>query len=518
MEKKLDFEDLWMRRRFYKLSSIVISTQREPPSSQCLHLEDLDLECNNGLDYNERFMLEDLIKNGSIIVSCKFNDEGHIEYLFIKLGEKLSDDVFFSELFELQISYDTPLDVKFVKKHNKSINWLTPRGKNLTKICDLSDLINLKHLDLCYNNIISINGCGDLPKLKNLKLTNNKIKSLKGLDEFKGCPKLSQIDLSKNKIVELCEFKTLSYLRNLERIDLSNNRITEINITHKVPKLSSIWLSDNQINKIIAIRNLPRLYHINLKNNQLTKLENMSNLPKLGLLSVDENPISSFSGMENLPSLREITWIKDFFEKPDEEIDAWKQYFKNLGFILHWSHNNNLLIHKIMYPTLTYRINEYLSLKLKRDKMDGINPEVSIYVNDKPFNQCICLLFTIEVSKIHSLESINSIDELDDKIEPDYDLYQKFFGEMPAEEMFWAHCSNIQAWAEHSYDTRILHRNLAFPLLKKLTEAGDLTAKKVFKEEIAKRYSSGHPSVQEYLKEEGYLKFLSEEELTLLKS
>ncbi len=46
---------------------------------------------------------------------------------------------------------------------------------------------------------------------------------------------------------------------------------------------------------------------------------------------------------------------------------------------------------------------------------------------------------------------------------------------------FWGHCSNLQAWAEYGYDTRLLHPNLAFPLLEKLATVGDPIAKKVFK-------------------------------------
>ena len=79
---------------------------------------------------------------------------------------------------------------------------------------------------------------------------------------------------------------------------------------------------------------------------------------------------------------------------------------------------------------------------------------------------------------------------------------------------FWGHCSNLHAWYENGYDTRLLHHSLAFYLLYELTKAEDPIAKQVFKEEIAKRYAYGDPSIQEYLREEGYLKFLSEEELT----
>ena len=89
-------------------------------------------------------------------------------------------------------------------------------------------------------------------------------------------------------------------------------------------------------------------------------------------------------------------------------------------------------------------------------------------------------------------------------------------GKIDQKEIFWGHCSNVQAWAEHDYDTRLIHSNLAFPLLKKLSKAGDPMAKRVFKEEIAKRYSSGIASVRTFLQEAGYLKFLSPDELASL--
>jgi tetratricopeptide (TPR) repeat protein len=85
--------------------------------------------------------------------------------------------------------------------------------------------------------------------------------------------------------------------------------------------------------------------------------------------------------------------------------------------------------------------------------------------------------------------------------------------DIPHEVEFWGHCSNLQAWAENHYDTRLLHRNLAFPLLKALAKGGDRKAKIRFKEEIAKRLSSGIKSVILYLFEGGYLKYLSLEEL-----
>ncbi len=45
----------------------------------------------------------------------------------------------------------------------------------------------------------------------------------------------------------------------------------------------------------------------------------------------------------------------------------------------------------------------------------------------------------------------------------------------------------------------MLHRNLAFPLLKKLTTVGDAKAKKQFSLEVTKRFKSRSPTVQKFL-------------------
>ncbi len=149
-----------------------------------------------------------------------------------------------------------------------------------------------------------------------------------------------------------------------------------------------------------------------------------------------------------------------------------------------------------------FKINEYMSLKLE-------NRRTVIYVNNRPFRQCMYLLINIPIDKIEEYDEIRSIDEaatkLNRKMERNHNL-------IPPETEFWGHCSNLQAWADNNYDTRILHRNLAFPLLKALADAGDPLAKSRFKEEIAIRYATGHPTVVRFLTQNGYLYYLTEEE------
>ncbi|MFX1398268.1 MAG: leucine-rich repeat domain-containing protein, partial [Promethearchaeota archaeon] len=158
-----------------------------------------------------------------------------------------------------------------------------------------------------------------------------------------------------------------------------------------------------------------------------------------------------------------------------------------------------------------FEVNEYITLKLE----DGM---INIYVNGEEFRQCKFLLLEVPVEEITSLEDIESIDEASERLNRSMEGNEENERVIPIDAEFWGHCSNLQAWAECDYDTRLLHRDLAFPLLKELTEAGDPLAEKVFKDEIAKRISTGYYPVVHYLLEEGYLDYLSEEETDMLYS
>lgn len=155
-----------------------------------------------------------------------------------------------------------------------------------------------------------------------------------------------------------------------------------------------------------------------------------------------------------------------------------------------------------------FKVNDYLSLKLE------VNI-TNIYIKGKLFRQCKYLLLNIPINEITSLEDIESIDEAAEKLDRSLEGSSKNFI-IPPETEFWGHCSNMQVWYEYNYDTRILHRNLAFPLLKKLVEAGDPIAKEVFREEIINRYIEGNETVQTYLTEENYLSILDNDEIKLL--
>ncbi|KKM94813.1 hypothetical protein LCGC14_1194620 [marine sediment metagenome] len=146
---------------------------------------------------------------------------------------------------------------------------------------------------------------------------------------------------------------------------------------------------------------------------------------------------------------------------------------------------------------MTFKINDYLTLK----KEHG---ETLIYLGGKKFNQCKSLFM------VTSIEAASRFDSIDSLIlnSPHID-----HSSINPQTKFWAHCSNLQAWAENNYDTKLLDSSLSFPLLKELQRLGDKVAQKIFKEEIGKRLMSGEISVAIFLMNEGYLDFLTQNEL-----
>ncbi|MFX1477470.1 MAG: leucine-rich repeat domain-containing protein [Promethearchaeota archaeon] len=152
-----------------------------------------------------------------------------------------------------------------------------------------------------------------------------------------------------------------------------------------------------------------------------------------------------------------------------------------------------------------FRINDFLTLRLEKSNNSF---KTNIYVKDQLFVQCKYLLLSIPYERVISFAEIESVDEASERLSHTMQDQPKKGSIVPPKIEFWGHCSNLQVWYENGYDTRLIHSNLAFPLLKELARAGDPLARKVFQEEIAKRLETGYLPVVSFLVIEDYLKYL----------
>nr|MDO8085929.1 hypothetical protein [Candidatus Sigynarchaeum springense] len=137
-----------------------------------------------------------------------------------------------------------------------------------------------------------------------------------------------------------------------------------------------------------------------------------------------------------------------------------------------------------------------------------------VLVGGKPFLHCSFVVASIPAG---SDKNIDSIDDLAASLAHDARVLEgpdvrKWL--TPAEEVL-AHASNLQAWAEHDYDTRLLHSNIAFPLLKELSKAGDEKATRVLTVNIDERINSGSPASLSAIMTSCF-KILTDEQLTAI--
>ncbi len=147
-----------------------------------------------------------------------------------------------------------------------------------------------------------------------------------------------------------------------------------------------------------------------------------------------------------------------------------------------------------------FPITDYLEVVLTE------NDKTAIYINGHHFIQCSHVLTTVHTDEIENVLLLESIDDIKESpktivIDP--------------ETRFFVHCSNLQAWVENNFNTRMLHSNLSFSLLKKLVEEGCVSSM-ILKEEIAKRFEHGSVEMIRFLFEHEYLDSLSKEDLSAI--
>jgi hypothetical protein len=152
-----------------------------------------------------------------------------------------------------------------------------------------------------------------------------------------------------------------------------------------------------------------------------------------------------------------------------------------------------------------FSINKYIILVY-----DGND---SLYLNKEFFRMCRATVLTIP-RESNDAETIDSIDEAIDVFSTTEDHgWGRSIHPMTE---FWANCSNIQAWENNDYNTNIIHTNLGFPLLKKLSQLGDPIAKRNYREEIIRRLRSNYFNTVAYLILNDFLKVFNKNEISTI--
>ena len=309
----------------------------------------VDLSYNNlnektfkGLKYIPHVKILYLISNRfNMIPSCIFYLQGLI---FLDLS---NNNIFYIDdhfCWNLTILRTLILSKNRIDKIPSSIRYmrnledLNLSNNELTKIPkELSFLENLKILNISYNKlrVIESNIFNNLFDLEELYCNNNILTNISNLNNytvFDSIVNLKILDISYNNYQDYMVFRQLS---NLEKINISNNKLRNIYGLNLCAKLYEIDCSNNNIKEFpydfLSLKNLEKL---NIQFNELNNLPAFICLmDNLSDLNIKGNPMREAPDLK----IRTTAQIKEFFQSKISEKDIQympdnlkKQYFRRI--------------------------------------------------------------------------------------------------------------------------------------------------------------------------------------------
>ncbi len=183
----------------------------------------------------------------------------------------------------------------------RNLEFLDLRENLLGKLTPLANCQNLQEVYLGDNHAITdLSPLSQLSQLRVLDVSGN---ALAVIDPICGIPSLERLDVSNNKIVSLGNIGDLALLNYL---NCENNALTSIAGVEMCSQLQELNIADNQITDILALSSLPRLGYLYFANNLITQLPAFSEKTPLVVIDGSHNQLTSLEELAGLPQLNKV--------------------------------------------------------------------------------------------------------------------------------------------------------------------------------------------------------------------
>ncbi|CAL6090139.1 leucine-rich_repeat protein [Hexamita inflata] len=191
------------------------------------------------------------------------------------------------------MSGNPEMDIEPLKQMSQ-LQTLSLCNNNLRNIQFLSGLIDLKHLNLSYNDNIDIFHLQYLVNLTNLQIQSCNIRDISSLRILVN---LEVLDCSSNNITDIYHLQNLVNITNLK---LNFNRIRDISILKQLKSLKILHLSGNNRINITPIQYLTQLTNLKLSECNLYEISALRPLINLEYLEIGGNQIFYFYPIKDL--------------------------------------------------------------------------------------------------------------------------------------------------------------------------------------------------------------------------
>ena len=246
--------------------------------------DDGEIRKTNSIEYNN-------IQNPEKVNSLHFSNSIFIQNFNIELFPNIKSLVFDN------IKFDTLNNVEIIGKC-KNLNKLWFKNTNISY---LSQFINSNNINLEF---LLVDNCSkldlvDIKQIKTLIELHINHSMICSLDEISDLIELRILNLRNNNLSSLNNIKKLV---NLESLNIQYNLIENVDELSFIPNLKYLYADNNNIQKLWLLP-LINLKYLEISNNKLESIKILESSPELEVVNIKSNPI------KYLPNLSKITNI-----------------------------------------------------------------------------------------------------------------------------------------------------------------------------------------------------------------
>lgn len=228
---------------------------------------------------------------------------------------------YFKERFSLTASDSADLDMlyRFV-----SIDSLNLSGnKSIRSLAPLSELRDLKVIDISGTNIVDLGPISNVTFLESLNISGTPTSDIQFI---KYSDRLKYLDLSNTQVDSIAEllnlknlislkiqkapivsFAVLNEFQNLEELDLLESGFNNAENIKSLKKLKKLVLARNYLVNFSSLAELTSLTYLDLSETNLQDLTPLSEMSELEILDITKTPVSDLNPIANLPKLKKIS-------------------------------------------------------------------------------------------------------------------------------------------------------------------------------------------------------------------
>lgn len=175
----------------------------------------------------------------------------------------------------------------------------------------LSDVINLKELEIVAQGAHSLKGVENLQNLEKLGLYANRI-SAEQLQYIKNLTKLKSLDLAENKLIDIPK-GSFDNLVNLEELVLDHTGINTLDkdMMSKLVNLRDLLIEENNFTNLDFLVGTRSIKNIIFRDNKITDISGIKNNKNLEMFWGTNNLVSDISALEGKKDLNYLSMAKN---------------------------------------------------------------------------------------------------------------------------------------------------------------------------------------------------------------